>query len=333
MLFRSGNLFFGYSAPEQYYSTSWQGSWTDVYSLAAICYRALTGTTPVEFRQRGKGRSLLPPRILNPRIPENISNVLMAALSVDLSNRYRTVEEFWSALLHGPGDGTAVYRLPIEKRRFTRINKKAFWLLWTVGGLLLVTVIFMLTTGVLRILIGPVEQEDRQSAMPDASESMSAASVESQPNETGNHIVAPDLIGLSLEKILIDPLFKQMFVFEPRFIYSETASVGEVLFQRPAPGEEIEKDEVIVLTVSKGSQRVSMPDIVGLPIGSATALLKDYGIEFDMVIISGENHPLGTVIETNPPAGSILYKTSEKATLFVSEPIPPTTESLAPSSP
>ena len=327
-----GNLFFGYSAPEQYYSTSWQGSWTDVYSLAAVCYRALTGSTPVEFRQRGKGRSLVPPRTLDSRIPENVSNVLMMALSVDLSNRYRTVEEFWSALLHGPGDGTAVYRLPIEKRRFTQQSIKLSWLLWISGGLLLVAVIFMLTTGVLRILIGPVEQEDRQSIVPNESASVSAPA-ESQPDAAEKQVVAPDLIGMSLEKILIDPLFRQMFVFEPRFVYSETTPVGEVLSQLPAPGEEIQKEEIIVLTVSKGSQRVSMPDIVGLPIDNATAILRDSDIMYDMVIKSGENYPLGTVIETSPSAGSILYKTSEKATLFVTEPIPAATQSSASISP
>ena len=34
----AATLYFGYSAPEQYSSNSWQGSWSDVYSLAAVCY-------------------------------------------------------------------------------------------------------------------------------------------------------------------------------------------------------------------------------------------------------------------------------------------------------
>jgi serine/threonine-protein kinase len=318
-----GNLFFGYSAPEQYYSTSWQGSWTDVYSLAALCYRALTGSTPVEFRQRGKGRPLVPPRTLEPRIPENISNVLMVALSVDLSNRYRTVEEFWSALLHGPGDATAVYRLPIAKRRYILQNKKMVWLLWIAGGLLTVAVIFMLSTGVLRILIGPIEQEGQQSSISSEVGLMSSAPVESPTDMAEKQVVTPDLIGMSLEKILIDPLFKQMFVFEPRFVYSETTSVGDVLSQQPAPGEVIEDEEIIVLIVSKGSQRVPMPDVVGLPIDSAKAILKDSDIEFEIILQSDESHVMGIVLETTPPAGSMLFKTSEKATLIVSEPIPP----------
>ena len=37
----------GYSPPEQYEGAAPQGAWTDIYALSALCYRAITGNTPM----------------------------------------------------------------------------------------------------------------------------------------------------------------------------------------------------------------------------------------------------------------------------------------------
>ena len=42
----------GYSPPEQYGSGGPQGAWTDIYALAALCYRAITGEVPVDAPRR-----------------------------------------------------------------------------------------------------------------------------------------------------------------------------------------------------------------------------------------------------------------------------------------
>ena len=39
----------GYAAPEQYAVAEFDGKYTDIYSLGALFYRALTGHTPVSY--------------------------------------------------------------------------------------------------------------------------------------------------------------------------------------------------------------------------------------------------------------------------------------------
>ena len=41
-----------YAAPEQYSAAEFSGRYTDVYALAAVCYRMVTGQTPVAAPQR-----------------------------------------------------------------------------------------------------------------------------------------------------------------------------------------------------------------------------------------------------------------------------------------
>src|SRR5699024_12118763 len=47
-----GQLYEGYSAPEQYSAVEFEGRYTDVYSLSAVLYRMVCGQSPVPAAQR-----------------------------------------------------------------------------------------------------------------------------------------------------------------------------------------------------------------------------------------------------------------------------------------
>ena len=88
----------GYAPPEQYDNAKDIGAWTDVYGLGATLYNLITGIVPTESTNRKAKDELLPPRDIDPTIPENISNTIMKAMAVDKHLRFKDVDEFVKAL-------------------------------------------------------------------------------------------------------------------------------------------------------------------------------------------------------------------------------------------
>lgn len=97
-------LFKGYAAPEQYSasSSSRQGSWTDVYGVCALLYRALTGCMPVDSVTRMQHDDLCEPSLLNKSIPSHVSRVIMEGMNLAGRDRIQTITELVTRLFEQP---------------------------------------------------------------------------------------------------------------------------------------------------------------------------------------------------------------------------------------
>ncbi len=89
----------GYAPVEQYSRRGRQGPFTDVYSMAATYYYAITGKVPQDAVDRMSEDELIPPSEHGARIRESTEQVLLKALAVNASDRYPTMNAFYSALL------------------------------------------------------------------------------------------------------------------------------------------------------------------------------------------------------------------------------------------
>lgn len=103
----------GYAPFEQYYSRSdMQGPWTDIYSLGATCYKAITGEPPMDstFRNRYTGEQAINEiwdelDKYNKRYSTFLLRAIEHALRSNHKERPQTVKE-WRAMLEDPSVST-----------------------------------------------------------------------------------------------------------------------------------------------------------------------------------------------------------------------------------
>lgn len=96
-------LFNGFSAPEQYSLTGWQGTWTDVYALACIFYRTISGVVPPKSTRVKQDRPLISLKDLVPGVPDNLSDAVENAMVLSTQNRTQTVASLLSEMIAQEG--------------------------------------------------------------------------------------------------------------------------------------------------------------------------------------------------------------------------------------
>jgi serine/threonine-protein kinase len=120
----------------------------------------------------------------------------------------------------------------------------------------------------------------------------------------------PDVRGRSLEQAQ-EALQEAGFTSAPTEAFSEDVDKGAVAGQTPAEGTAA-RGSAVQLTVSKGPERIVVPDVDGLPKADAEARLEALGLKVAVQAIPGP----GKVRGSNPAAGKAVRKGST-VTLFV----------------
>jgi serine/threonine protein kinase len=91
-----------YAPLEQFSQKGNVGPWTDIYSLGASLYKILTGVTPKESIQRIMHDDIVDARKLRPDIPEYVSDAIMKAMAIQITDRFTSALDFKNAM-HGEG--------------------------------------------------------------------------------------------------------------------------------------------------------------------------------------------------------------------------------------
>ncbi len=88
----------GYAPKEQYSRKGKQGPYTDVYSVAACLYAAITGCVPPEALERIEEDDLIPICNRGVEIPPKLDDAILKGLEINASDRFQTMAAFLAAV-------------------------------------------------------------------------------------------------------------------------------------------------------------------------------------------------------------------------------------------
>jgi beta-lactam-binding protein with PASTA domain len=119
--------------------------------------------------------------------------------------------------------------------------------------------------------------------------------------------VAVPLVEGSVERLAVQKIVASGLNVKVRRVPSETADVGRVYDQQPAPGERIDKGNTVVILVSSGKPKVTVPGVIGQQATDAVAALTQRGLKAKVHRINSDKES-GTVTGQFPKAGTRLIK-------------------------
>ncbi len=253
----------GYAPVEQYRSRGDQGTWTDVYSLAATLYKMITGVTPEDAMERVEKEELKKPSKLGIEIPKNVENAIMNALNIKIEDRTQNVEKLEEELYHA--DKVKLRFVHLKK---ADVGKWPLWVKLATSAAALGVVIFagLLGTGVIkyyRLIPEGFKLPEGMTRVPNFVN-----------NDTSTAEDMADEAELYFQ--IVD---KQ---------YSEYIPADMVLVQNMDKGKIVDTNEIVEVVVSGGLEVLIMPDITGMSRNDGLQILNRMGIkaEFEEVYSS-----------------------------------------------
>ncbi|WP_229711303.1 Stk1 family PASTA domain-containing Ser/Thr kinase [Pectinatus frisingensis] len=120
-------------------------------------------------------------------------------------------------------------------------------------------------------------------------------------------VVVPNVVGQSQEaaKNILTSKNLRVQVTEN---YDADVPEGFVISQTPAAGETVKEDRLVTIYVSKGGEKISVPDVTGLTKEEAANQLSKAGLKVGDISEEFSDKPAGTVLRQSPNAGDKLEK-------------------------
>ena len=295
----------------------------DLYSVGVMMYEMLTGKLPFESDSavsvaiKQISDEAIPPRKINPEIPQPLEAITMRAMAKDVRFRYQTAGEMLAAIEEFKKNPSVRFQYEYLKndsptryidkvvsrskkqqaaaaesrRKNQKGGKKKSKLRLTVPILAGMAVAFAVGAAILCFLI--FRTSGLFSSKPD--------------------VEVTSFTGMTLAEAQKN----ENFEFEIEEVYNTNVEEGVIFDQSPKPPKIVKQGSTITLRVSLGKQEVAVPDLSNMTRGEAEKKLTELGLMASIVPEENNSVEENKVIRTDPAAGTTL-ESGQTVTLYIS---------------
>ena len=334
-------VFGGFAPPEQYSSARRNGSWTDVYGISAVLYRCLTGITPPTAPERLIEDTLVEPMLINRHVPKNVSDVIIKGMELEADDRISGISEFVDRLFEQPSrpeDNSGEIPIPASKpgpqkkaspetvkgkkvpvSQTKKAKKKAQKdkIKFIVGASVLGVIILgfllaMIITaseggdGEDNTTTRPVTAPRSESAAESRTPETSSASQATTDAPSGESYVLPDFQGAFFSTVSTSGQYSYL-IFNPTYDFSSEFREGQIISQSIEKGTTVRFGTEISIVVSKGPDKVPLPDYENTSAADYVNRLSELGIKFRIEEEESGEVEEGNVVRCSKEVGEDVF--------------------------
>jgi len=320
---------------------------SDLYSLGVVMYEMLTGRlpyegdSPVSVAIQHINSMPLMPREINPDIPEALEAITMRAMSANMSRRYDSADEMYKDLEEFRKNPNVIFPYSYqtgsenqsaadnEPTRVISISPGS-----AAGGGR------SMQSG--RAPQSPVKRnnEQRQSSRRTLPIALGVLAVlvvilgagymlidyiTNDPTfEKTEEVEVPNLLYQDIDTVRQslseDEQYSDIVIEEAERVSDEEYPEGTIIKQDPSAGSKITRNGTISVTISKGLETMTLPDLSNQNYRNAQIQLTQLGLNFAPEVVYEDNEEITAdfVIRTEPAYGSTVKK-GDYITLIVSK--------------
>ena len=302
---------------------------SDVYSLGIVLFEMLTGKkpfdgeTPIQIAYMHVNENVAAPSTLNSSIPADLDEIVLKATANNPDKRFKDAGEMHEQVLALLTKLDPIRRqmsleldIPIPKgkspkRKREKPNK--FDIIKNIT-----TQLDLKRGNVMRENSGTTKRKRKVSNRVKRNRAIALLIVLLiigtswyRISGPGNKIVVPSLAGMSQTQAAKAVAELGLKVDVIQEVFSEDVPKGKVITSDPAGGGRVDVAGTVHLIVSKGKDRIEVPNLAGLTIEEAIALLKSKNLKIGRVNeVFSDELEAGLLIDGNPSSGSPVRKDS-----------------------